>query len=112
LALDMFAYVVKHYIGAYANVLNGVDAIVFTAGVGENSITIREAIIRDLDYLGAEIDPVRNNVRGKQVDVSKDGSACHVLVIPTNEELMIAQETVEIVACSLNASKRMIICAS
>ena len=104
LALDMFAYVVKHYIGAYANVMNGVDAIVFTAGLGENSITMREAIIRDLDYLGAEIDPVRNNVRGKQVDVSKDGSACHVLVIPTNEELMIAQETVEIVSCCFKAS--------
>jgi len=112
LALDMFAYVVKHYIGAYANVLNGVDAIVFTAGVGENSITIREAIIRDLDYLGAEIDPVRNNVRGKQADISKDGSPCHVLVIPTNEELMIAQETAEIVSCSLEASKGRNICAS
>src|SRR5665648_23169 len=96
LALDMFAYVVKHYIGAYANVLNGVDAIVFTAGLGENSITMRESIMHDLDYLGAKIDPVKNNVRGKQVDISRDGSACHVLVIPTNEELMIAEDAIEI----------------
>lgn len=103
LALDMFAYVVKNYIGAYANVLNGVDAIVFTAGIGENSISMREAIIRDLDYLGAEIDPVRNNVRGKQADVSKDGATCHILVIPTNEELMIAEETVDIARCCFKA---------
>ncbi|OLN25859.1 acetate kinase [Desulfosporosinus metallidurans] len=112
LALNMFAYVVKHYIGAYASVLNGVDAIVFTAGLGENSISMREEIMRDLDYLGAEIDPVKNNVRGKQVDVSKDGAACRVLVIPTNEELMIAQETVDIVRCSFNASKGRTFCAS
>lgn len=112
LALDMYAYVVKNYIGAYATVLNGVDAIVFTAGIGENSITMREAIMRDLDYLGAAIDSVKNNVRGKQVDVSKDGVVCHVLVIPTNEELMIAQETLDIVSCCVNASKGRSICAS
>lgn len=112
LALDMFAYVVRNYIGAYATVLNGVDAIVFTAGIGENSITMREAIMRDLDYLGAEIDPEKNNVRGKQADVSKDGVICHVLVIPTNEELMIAQETVDIVCCCFNAGNGRTFCAS
>ena len=99
LALDMFAFDVKYFIGAYAAVLNGVDAIVFTAGLGENSFSMREAIIRDLDYLGAEIDPVKNKVRGKQIDVSKDGSVCRVLVIPTNEELMIAQDTTDTVCC-------------
>jgi acetate kinase len=97
LALDMFAYDVKNYIGAYAAVLNGVDAIVFTAGLGENSISMREAIVRDLDYLGIEIDPEKNGVRGKQVDISKDGAVCRVLVVPTNEELMIAQDTADIV---------------
>lgn len=98
LALDMFAYVVKRFIGAYATAMNGVDAIVFTAGIGENSITMREAIMRDMSYLGAEIDPVKNNIRGQQADVSKDGSVCRVLVVPTNEELMIAEETVDIVS--------------
>ncbi|WP_088227577.1 acetate kinase [Desulfosporosinus sp. FKB] len=101
LALDMFAYVVKHYIGAYATVLNGADAIVFTAGLGENSVSMRKEIMRDLDYLGAEIDPLKNNVRGKEREISRDGASCRVFVIPTNEELMIAQETAEVVChCS------------
>jgi len=112
LALDMFAYNVKQYIGAYATVMNGVDAIVFTAGLGENSISMREKIMRDLDYLGVEIDPEKNNVRGIQADVSKNGAACRVLVIPTNEELMIAQETVDIVRRGLNPSKARTVCAS
>lgn len=97
LALDRFAYVVKLYIGAYAAALNGVDAMVFTAGLGENSISMREKICSDLDYLGIKIDTDKNNTRGKEVDVSADGAKTRVLVIPTNEELMIARDTYEIV---------------
>lgn len=97
LALDRFAYVVKLYIGAYAAALNGVDAVVFTAGLGENSISMREKICSDLDYLGIKIDTDKNNTRGKEVDVSADGAKTRVLVIRTNEELMIARDTYEIV---------------
>ncbi|MDA8441314.1 MAG: acetate kinase [Peptococcaceae bacterium] len=97
LALEMFAYDVKKYIGAYAAVLNGVDAIVFTAGLGENSGAMRQAIVDGLDYLGVAIDQAKNNVRGQQVDISQPDASCRVLVIPTNEELMIAQDTATIV---------------
>lgn len=105
LALDMFAYLVRHYIGAYLTVLNGADAIVFTAGIGENSASMRAEIIRDLEYLGVEIDPEKNKVCGKQADISKDGTTCRVLVIPTNEELMIARETMDVVLSSFALSK-------
>lgn len=97
LALDRFAYVVKLYIGAYAAVLNGADAIVFTAGLGENSISMREKVCNNLDYLGVSIDIDKNNVRGKEIDVSTDNAKTRVLVIPTNEELMIARDTYEII---------------
>lgn len=112
LALDMFAYNVKQYIGAYATVMNGVDAIVFTAGLGENSVSMREKITRDLDYLGVETDCEKNKVHGIQADVSKNGAACRVLVIPTNEELMIALETVEVVRRSLKESEVRTVYAS
>ena len=97
LALDRFAYVVKKYIGAYIAVLNGVDALVFTAGLGENSASMREKICQDLDYLGIKIDPEKNKVRGQEALVSAEASPVKVLVIPTNEELMIARDTYEIV---------------
>ncbi len=100
LALDIFAHDVKKYVGAYAAVLDGADAIVFTAGLGENSPEMRQAVAGGLSYLGVAIDPEKNNVRGKEVDISMDGSSCRVLVIPTNEELMIARDTVEIVSAS------------
>ncbi len=96
-ALDRFAYTVKKYIGSYAAVLDGVDAIVFTAGLGENSAFMREKICSGLGYLGVEIDPVKNKIRGEEVDISTAKSKTHVLVIPTNEELMIARDTNEIV---------------
>ncbi|HWJ02844.1 MAG TPA: acetate kinase, partial [Verrucomicrobiae bacterium] len=101
LALDIFANDVKKYVGAYAAVLNGADAIVFTAGLGENSPETREAIAGELGYLGVAIDPAKNKVRGKETDVSQDGASCRVLVIPTNEELMIAQDTAEIVGAKI-----------
>lgn len=78
--------------------MNGADAIVFTAGIGENDIDMRKQICSDLDGLGIELDEEKNNVRGEERIVSKDSSKVKILVIPTNEELMIAQDTVEIVS--------------
>ena len=98
LALKMFAWRVKYYIGAYMAEMNGADAIVFTAGIGENDIDMRKQICSDLDGLGIELDEEKNNVRGEERIVSKDSSKVKILVIPTNEELMIAQDTVEIVS--------------
>lgn len=92
-ALDSYWYRVARYIGSYAAAMNGVDAIVFTAGVGENHIQTREEVCKYLTYLGVDIDPVKNDVRGKEVDFSKDGAKVRTLVIPTNEELVIARDT-------------------
>jgi len=97
LALDIFAYRVRKYIGAYAAAMGGIDAIVFTAGLGENSPEMRASICEGLEFLGVEIDEEKNNVRGKEVDISKDGSKVRVLLIPTNEELMIARDTKELI---------------
>ncbi|MBQ3663887.1 MAG: acetate kinase [Clostridia bacterium] len=95
LALDMFAYKVKQYIGAYAAVLNGVDAIVFTAGVGENDRTMRQMIIENLDYLGVKVDFDYNLScpRGEEVELSTPDSKVRVYVIPTDEEMTIAHDT-------------------
>jgi len=92
-ALDVFCYRVKKYIGAYAAAMNGLDAVVFTAGVGENSDVVRELICKDMDWLGIELDSEKNKVRGKEKEISKDGTKVKVLLIPTNEELMIARDT-------------------
>ena len=96
LALDMFAYHVKQYIGAYVAAMNGVDAVVMTAGVGENDSYTRSLILDGLDYLGITYDKNKNNTRGT-VDISADGARVKTLVIPTNEELMIAIDTKNIV---------------
>ncbi|MPM17145.1 Acetate kinase [bioreactor metagenome] len=98
LALDMFAYRVRKYIGSYAAAMNGVDAIVFTAGLGENSSSMREAICSGIEYLGTQIDTVKNNVRGKATEISIDGAKVKLFIIPTNEELVIARDTKEICA--------------
>ena len=98
LALDMFHYQVRKLIGALAAAMGGVDVITFTAGVGENGIEDRAAICEGLEYLGAELDAERNNVRGKDALISTDDSACKVYVIPTNEEIMIARDTKDIVS--------------
>lgn len=95
LARGMFVYRVKKYIGSYIAAMNGVDAVVFTAGIGENGPDVREEICADMDYLGIKIDPEVNNVRGKEVNVSAADSRVQVWVVPTNEELAIAEETVE-----------------
>ena len=97
LALDIFAYNVKKYIGSYVAALGGADAIVFTAGLGENSAEMRAKITEGLEYLGIEIDQDKNAVRGT-VDITGAGSKVKVFVIPTNEELVIASDTEEIVS--------------
>ena len=97
LALRMFHYSVALRIGAYMAALGGLDAIIFTAGIGENGIADREAICSNLSVLGLEMDTEKNKVRGKETDVSTDDSRARILVIPTNEELVIARDTVEIV---------------
>jgi acetate kinase len=98
LALDIFAYKVRKYVGSYAAAMGGVDAIVFTAGLGENSITMRDKICQGLEFLGTRIDPAKNNVRGKAAEISVDGAKVKIFVIPTNEELVIARDTKEICA--------------
>jgi len=97
LAIDMFAYNVTKLIGAYAAGMGGVDVIAFTAGVGENSPELRERMVEGLDFMGVKIDVEKNKVRGKETDITGEGSKVKVLVIPTNEELMIARDTKEIV---------------
>ena len=97
LALDKFAYEVRKYIGSYAAALGGLDCLVFTAGVGENSASMRARICEGLEYLGVKIDPEKNTIRGKEAIISTDDSKVTVWVIPTNEELMIAQDTAELV---------------
>ena len=97
LALDKFAYEVAKYVGAYAAALNGLDVLTFTAGVGENDAATRAAVCEYLGYLGVKIDPERNAKRGCENRISTDDSKVQVWVIPTNEELMIAQDTAELV---------------
>ena len=98
LALDMFHYQVRKEIGAFAASMGGVDVITFTAGVGENGIEDRAAIAEGLEYLGVKLDPQRNNVRGKDALISTDDSTVKMYVIPTNEEIMIARDTKDIVS--------------
>jgi len=97
LALDKFAYEVRKYVGSYAAALGGLDCLVFTAGVGENSPETRERVCSDLEFLGIKLDPEKNKVRGKEMRISTEDSKVAVWVIPTNEELMIAQDTAELV---------------
>ena len=97
LALDVFHNRVKKYIGAYAAIMGTLDAIVFTAGLGENAKETREEICKGLGIFGIKIDKEKNNIRGKETVVSTDDSKVKVLVIPTNEELVIARETKSLV---------------
>lgn len=99
LALDMFSYSCKKYVGAYAAAMNGLDCLVFTAGVGENTHEVREAICKDMQYLGLEIDEEKNLLKndGSIRDITGKNSKVRVLIIPTNEELVIARETLALV---------------
>ncbi len=93
LAREMLYRGVKKYIGAYAAIMGGVDVIVFTAGIGENGILLRQRVMEGMEYLGAKIDPVKNNTRQVEADVSAADSKVRILVIPTNEEIVIARDT-------------------
>ena len=97
LALDIFNYKVRAQISAYAGIMGGVDVIVFTAGIGENSSITRRECLRGLEFFGFEIDDEKNSIRGKIQEISTEGSKIKVFVIPTNEELMIARDTVKLV---------------
>ena len=98
LALDMYQYRVKKYIGAYAAAMGGVDVIVFTGGIGENGDEMRRKISSNFEYLGLEFDENKNRgVRGKEVELSKDSSRVKIWIVPTDEELVIAGDTYEIV---------------
>ncbi len=96
LALDKFAYEVKKYIGSYAAALGGLDVLVFTAGIGENDAATRASICEGMEWLGIKLDPEKNKLRGKERVISAADSKVQVWVIPTDEELMIAQDTAEL----------------
>ena len=96
-ALESYAKKVKKYIGSYAAEMNGVDAVVLTAGVGENGIDMRADIMANMDFLGMKLDEEANKVRGKERVISTEDSKVKILLIPTNEELMIARDTLELV---------------
>jgi len=96
-ALKLAAYRIKKFIGSYATILNGLDAIIFTAGIGENSILMRQMSCENLDFLGIELDEQKNDVRSKEIrEVQSKDSKVKVLIIPTNEELEIAKETFDL----------------
>ena len=96
LALEMFRYSVKKYIGAYAAAMNGVDLIVFTGGIGENDMAVRESVLTGCSFLGVDFDPEANKVRGEDRIITKPGSKVIATTVTTNEELVIAQETMRL----------------
>ena len=96
LTLDMYFHRIKSYIGSYIAIMNGVDAIVFTAGIGENSVETRLGVCRNMENLGIIIDEKKNNVRGKIAEISSDESKVKLYLVPTNEELVIARDTKEL----------------
>ena len=100
LARDKFCYEVAKYVGAYAAALNGIDVLTFTAGVGENDCAVRAAVCEYLSFMGVEIDPELNSKRGKEMVISTPNSKVQVWVVPTNEELMIAKDTAELVSAA------------
>ena len=97
IAMNVFCYQAAKFIGGYVAAMNGVDAVVFTAGVGENDPLVRKLTCDRLKYLGIEIDDEANKLRGEEVRISSDNSRVPVYVVPTNEELAIARETVALI---------------
>ena len=97
LAIDKFCSIVAQYIARYAVVMGGIDAIVFTGGIGENQINIRNSICEKLSFMGAKIDVEKNNIKGEEREISKIDSKIQIWIIPTNEELMIAKETMKLI---------------
>jgi acetate kinase len=99
LALEMNAYRIKKYIGSYTAVMNGLDALIFTAGIGENSSLIRKLACLDMDYLGIKLDSVKNEKRSNVLrEINTDSSQVKILVIPTNEELEIAKQVFNLIS--------------
>ena len=98
LALEVFAYSVKKYIGAYAAAMGGLDAIAFAGGIGENGIQMRREICSGLEFMGVELDEERNQIRKKEAIISKEGAKVAVVVVPTNEEIIVARETARIIS--------------
>ena len=99
LALDIFVYRIKKYIGSYLAVLNSCDAIVFTGGIGENEVKMRDRILQDMENLGVEVDPIKNeSITGNEGEIQSEKSKVKVLVIPTDEEGAIAKDTYELIA--------------
>ena len=98
IAYDVFTYRIKKYIGAYAAAMDGVDIVVFTGGIGENSPEVRKSSVEGLDFMGIEYDEIKNNSSEKEKDIAKDGSKVKIFVVPTNEELVIAMDTMKIVS--------------
>jgi len=96
-ALEMFAYRVKKYIGSYAAAMGGVDTIVFTGGIGENDTETRKRVLKGLEFLGIDLDESKLNIRGKEAELTLPNSRVKVIVVPTEEEMMIAKDTFEIV---------------
>lgn len=94
----MFVHQLTKFIGGYIAAMRGADAIVFTGGIGENTSLYREKVCENLEFLGVKIDPEKNKLRGQEIDISADGAKVRVLVIPTNEELVIARDTYAIVS--------------
>ena len=97
IAMESFKYAIAGFIAKYAVAMNGVDAIVFTGGVGENQINIRKGICEKLEFMGVKVDVEANNMRGEEKEISTQDSKVKVYVVPTNEELMIAKETARLV---------------
>jgi len=96
LAMDMLIYGIKKYIGSYAAAMGGVDIICFTAGIGENNDVLRARVMEGMEFLGAKLDPEKNRGKGEKI-ISADDSKVTVCVIPTNEEIMIARDTLDLV---------------
>ncbi len=96
LAVDAYVEGIKHYVGAYLAYLGGVDVLVFTAGIGENQISLRADVCQNLGFAGIKLDSIRNNIRGQEVKISSDDSKAQVWIIPTNEELIVARQTAEL----------------
>jgi acetate kinase len=97
LALDVYVFAIRHYLGAFMLELGGIDAITFSGGIGENSAEIRAGVLKDLSAFGVELDAGRNATIKGEGPISTDGSAVKVLVVPANEEIVVARETVAVV---------------
>ena len=98
LAIEMQRYEILKFVGSYIAAMNGVDAIAFTGGIGENDPELRKSVCDNLSFVGVEIDDAQNKLRGKEVKISTDNSRVNVYVIPTNEELAIARDTLAIIS--------------